>query len=322
MFPGRESRGLPLALIGSVPRNSGKAAKTRRGWLPGEQHQLPSALTLASFSAFGAREGVARSGKVGVHTRTLREGMIQTSNRERCGGGLAPLGGSRATMMPKVRHLLRSRRSFLETLPLVDAGRDFITLLIRRAKTGDEQAQRQLFERLRSRFERTIHSQLGPVARAGLAETGSILSELWLDLCKRLPLLQGDSVDDVMAVATVVVRNRIRDAAKVARRQKRDHRRQQPLAQTGSSSPGGVRVSSPDPSPTQEARARELEVRIGRLLERLDPQDRELIRLRREEDATPAQLAASLGIDSGNAARMRLNRALKRLSEWLAQGQG
>ena len=52
-------------------------------------------------------------------------------------------------------------------------------------------------------------------------------------------------------------------------------------------------------------------------LDRLEPEERDLIRLRQSEGLAFEEIAARLAIASPDAARMRFNRAVKRLSELL-----
>jgi len=191
--------------------------------------------------------------------------------------------------------------------------------LIARARQGQPEAFEQLTQRLRPTLERLARRALGPDARS-LAQTDDVLNASLYDLGRQLPRLAHDSTRDIVAIAARVVENKARDAAKAARRDKRDVRRNRPLVQTGDDSiAGGVRVCSPSPRPDEELEARELEERLLRALDQLELLDRELIRLRRELGLPASEIATLLGITE-DAARVRVGRVLKRLAGVLGEG--
>jgi len=204
---------------------------------------------------------------------------------------------------------------WLEELAVPD-DLDRTSELISQAQRGDEWAQDRLFKRVQPMLERIIRRKLGADPRA-LAETQDCLNEGLLDLCRQLPRLESPSTADFMRVAVKVVSNKVRDLAKAARRDKRDVRREQAI-ESGPETGGGMQVAARDPSPTSLVRANELEERIDGLLRTFDPQDRDLILLRKEHGFTNEELAELLGL-SKDAARMRLTRAIKRLADLLGE---
>lgn len=76
------------------------------------------------------------------------------------------------------------------------------------------------------------------------------------------------------------------------------------------------RLLSQDASPSDLLIREEMRQRVRQALERLKPQDREVLVLRYLEQLTPAEVAAVLGIKEG-AVKTRQTRALVRLGELL-----
>ncbi len=76
------------------------------------------------------------------------------------------------------------------------------------------------------------------------------------------------------------------------------------------------RLLSQDASPVDGMIREEMRQRVRQALERLKPQDREVLVLRYLEQLSPAEVAAVLGIKEG-AVKTRQTRALVRLGELL-----
>jgi RNA polymerase sigma factor (sigma-70 family) len=69
-----------------------------------------------------------------------------------------------------------------------------------------------------------------------------------------------------------------------------------------------------DTGPGAAAERAEAVALVRRALEKLDPDERRLIELRQDESRSFEELAAELGLESPDAARMRYNRALQKLA--------
>jgi RNA polymerase sigma factor (sigma-70 family) len=102
------------------------------------------------------------------------------------------------------------------------------------------------------------------------------------------------------------VRNRIRD----------EHRR---FARRGIHDAPPETLADTGPSPLDRTLIREKDARYRAALARLSPQDRELIVAHVELDYTHEQLGCMTG-RSRNAARMALERAVRRLAELMRDG--
>src|SRR5262249_15929534 len=102
------------------------------------------------------------------------------------------------------------------------------------------------------------------------------------------------------------VRNRIRD----------EHRR---FARRGAHDAPADVLADAAPSPLDRAMARERDARYRAALARLSPQDRELILPHVHLDHTHEQLGCMAG-RTRNAARMALERAVRRLAEQMRDG--
>jgi RNA polymerase sigma-70 factor (ECF subfamily) len=81
------------------------------------------------------------------------------------------------------------------------------------------------------------------------------------------------------------------------------------------------RLLSRDPTPSDAAIRAEMRQRVRLALDRLKPQDREILVLRYLEQLSPVEVAAVVGISEG-AMRTRQTRALLRLGELLHETKG
>ena len=78
---------------------------------------------------------------------------------------------------------------------------------------------------------------------------------------------------------------------------------------------------APDPSPLDEAMGAELMDDYEQALERLTPEEREVIVGRIEMELSYEELAESLGRPTANAARSAVVRALRRLAEEMGRAR-
>ena len=188
--------------------------------------------------------------------------------------------------------------SLLSDEPTVD--------LVIKARAGDRIAVEALLQRCLPKLRRWAHGKLPAYARDGL-DTGDLVQEAALHMLKRVDDFQPQHVGAMQAYLRQSVINRIRDEIRrVSRRPAPVELVEEPPAEA--------------PSPLEVTIQKESYDRYRRGLERLSSRDRELIVARMEAQWSLADVAERFGIPTTDAARMAVNRALKRLSGELEQG--
>jgi RNA polymerase sigma-70 factor (ECF subfamily) len=174
-------------------------------------------------------------------------------------------------------------------------------LLLRRIRSGDEEALELLCRRYLPRLRRWAAGRLPSSAR-DLLDTQDLVQETMIRAINRLPEFEPRHDGALQAYLREAILNRIRDEI----RRTRSH----PDA-TGVDS----QVVVPGPSPRQEAVGQAVAERYVRALGRLKADDQEAILLRIELGYGYQQIAEALGKPSADAARMAVSRALVRLAE-------
>jgi RNA polymerase sigma factor (sigma-70 family) len=188
------------------------------------------------------------------------------------------------------------------TVVLVDA--ESTLDLVARARTGDEAATAELFDRYGARLRRWAHGRL-PSAARGAMESQDLVQETLTRVFQRLPAFEPRHPGAFRDYVWTTLWNCIRD---VARRYQ--HR--------GPSDPLDGDIPDPQPTPLEEAMGRETFARYEAALERLDPDEREAIIARIELGLSHAEVAEALGKSSAAAAHMAVSRALIRLAREMA----
>ncbi len=173
-------------------------------------------------------------------------------------------------------------------------------------------------EHFRPRLVRMVELRLDP-RLAGRADAADVLQETYLDAARQL--------EQYLAVPKLSVfvwlrhltwerlMNFYRDNLGT---QKRAVRREVNLSDASSIALGSF-LLAPGPSPSQDARQRELKERIREALATLPERDREVILLRHFEELSNKETADVLGVNESTAT-MRYGRALVRLKEALTAG--
>jgi RNA polymerase sigma factor (sigma-70 family) len=172
--------------------------------------------------------------------------------------------------------------------------------LLAQAHSGDRTALGRLVGRCLPALHRWAHRRLPRWARTA-ADTTDLVQDAALQTLRRGPTLDLRSRQALAAYLREAVRNRIRD----------EHRR---FARRGTHDAASDAIVDRAPSPLDHALTRERSARYRAALARLTPQDRELIVAHVELDYTHEQLGCMTG-RSRNAARMALERAVRRLAE-------
>jgi RNA polymerase sigma factor (sigma-70 family) len=172
--------------------------------------------------------------------------------------------------------------------------------LLAQGHSGDRTALGRLVGRCLPALHRWAHRRLPRWARTA-ADTTDLVQDAVLQTLRRGPTLDLRSRHALGAYLREAVRNRIRD----------EHRR---FARRGTHTAASDAIVDRAPSPLDHALTRERGARYRAALARLTPQDRELIVAHVELDYTHEQLGCMTG-RSRNAARMALERAVRRLAE-------
>ena len=173
--------------------------------------------------------------------------------------------------------------------------------LVLKARSGDRAAVEALLQRCLPELRRWAHGRLPAYAR-GTLDTGDLVQEAALHLLRRVEIFQPRHVGAMQAYLRQSILNRIRDEIRrVGRRPATEALVEEP----------------PDekPSPLELTLQSESYDRYRTAFASLGARDRELVVVRLEAQWTMAQIAQAFGLATADAARMAVNRALKRLSE-------
>ncbi len=176
--------------------------------------------------------------------------------------------------------------------------------LVVRARGGDRTAMEALLERCLPPLKRWAHGRL-PAAARGRLDTGDLVQEAALHAINNLGTFEPRHVGAMQAYLRQSVINRIRDEV-------RRIVRQPPPLELPDDHP------SDRTSPLEFAIQEEAYEHYRDALSRLSPKDRELIVGRIEVQWSLAEIAHRFGLRTVDAARMAVNRAVKRLTTDLA----
>jgi RNA polymerase sigma-70 factor (ECF subfamily) len=176
--------------------------------------------------------------------------------------------------------------------------------LVVKARRGDRMAVEALLERCLPSLRRWAHGRL-PAAARGHLDTGDLVQDAALNLIRRLDLFEPQHVGAMQAYLRQSVINRIRDEVRRIGR-----------------NPPPVDLPDDQPSdrtsPLESAIKAEAYQRYREALGALDPKDREMIVARVEVQWSLGEIAERFGLRTVDAARMRVTRALKKLTDRLA----
>lgn len=177
--------------------------------------------------------------------------------------------------------------------------------LLARAREGDEGALNELFVRYGPPLRRWASGRLPRWAR-DLSDTPDLVQETLLQTFKRIDGFEHRGEGALQAYLRQAVMNRIRDELRKA-----SHRPEMVEL--------GAEMSDDLTSPLEAAIGAEAVERYEAALERLRPEEREVVIGRVELGLTYAEIAAAAGRPSPNAARMAVARALMRLAEEMGE---
>ncbi len=178
--------------------------------------------------------------------------------------------------------------------------------LLLRAKTGDQGALEALFARYLPRVRRWAHGRLPAYSRS-LLNTDDLAQEVLLRAIASLDKFEPRHEGAFQGFLRQTILNRVRDEIRYTQRR--------PTGEAPEQEP-----AASDASPLEIAIGQQALERYESALERLRPQDRELIVARCELDFSAAEIAAMFGKPTAAAAQVAVGRALVRLAEEMARG--
>ena len=172
--------------------------------------------------------------------------------------------------------------------------------LVHRAKQGDPSALEALMARYHPRLIRWASGRLPSYARS-LLDTNDLVQETLLKVIQRIDSVEVGGIDCFQAYTRRAILNRINDQIRWSRRR--------PNEEVPEELADGL------PSPIEHAIEADLLDRYERALEMLSEEDRRLLHLRIELDFGYAEIATITERNSSDAARMAVQRALRKLVE-------
>jgi RNA polymerase sigma-70 factor (ECF subfamily) len=188
--------------------------------------------------------------------------------------------------------------------------------LVARAQGGDRAAVQQLFSRYYERVRRIVRLRLGRALR-GKLDSNDILQDVFLDALKNLDRFQMLNKGSFINWLARVAEHRIRDAADRFGAAKRDAAREVPIWEDTSGLDRGLTATGLAPL-DGAARADEIR-RLEDAIERLSPEDRELVIWRIYADADWETVARETGRASPDAARVAFRETIKRLARLMGE---
>lgn len=182
-----------------------------------------------------------------------------------------------------------------------------LTALARRAAEGDRPALDRLLRAATPLLVRYCRGRLGHRA-PGLSTPEDVAQDVLLAVCTALPRYR-DLETPFMAFAYGIARNKVADAYRAASRDRSDPSDELPEGTDTAAGPEAAAVGS--------AELREL----LELLDRLPPQQRDIVVLRVLGQLSAEETAVAVGSTPG-AIRVAQHRALGKLRGWLDSGVG
>lgn len=184
--------------------------------------------------------------------------------------------------------------------------REESTVLLREARQGSREALGELYARCGTRLLAFIRMRMSRDLRARI-ESRDILQTTMMKSFQRLSQFEGGDGATLMGWLVRIAENEIRDQIDYQHRQRRDVAAGVPI------DAGGVEIAAQVRSALSAAVVNEEAERLGSALERLDPDHREVIVLRKLEELSFKEVAARMG-RSEDACRMLLVRAMVALT--------
>ena len=190
--------------------------------------------------------------------------------------------------------------------------------LVERIRRGDAAAAQTLFDRHLASLRTRVQRRLPRVLR-GKVGASDLTQDAWLAAFNRLDDFEDRGEGSFARWIQGIVDHKVVDEVRrFVGAEKRDARRETPLATTPTSGAAVLRASDPSPSGAMMAAERALGLRKG--ISGLPEAHREILRLVHDEGLTLVAAGARMG-RSADAARKLYGRALAGLTERLSDGE-
>jgi len=176
--------------------------------------------------------------------------------------------------------------------------------LVLRANAGEQDALEALCARYLPRLQRWAHGRIPPAARSAL-QTHDLVQDTLIKVVERLPSFQPRHEGAFQGYVHTALWNRIRDIARQYQR-------------TGAPNPLDTEMAGKEDSPLDQALGHETLERYEAALDRLRPEEKELIIARIEMGLPHAEIVVMFDKPSVAAVHMAISRALVRLAEEMA----
>jgi len=176
--------------------------------------------------------------------------------------------------------------------------------LVLRASAGDQTAYNELYERYKPRLQRWAHNRL-PQGTRGALQTEDLVQDTLTRVFEHLHTFNPRHEGAFQGYVRTTLLNRIRD---LARRHKR----------RGQPDPLNTDIVATEPSPLDEAIGSETLARYDAALDRLRPEEKELIIARIEMGLPYDEIRVMFEKPSVPAVHMAVSRALIKLAEEMA----
>ena len=195
--------------------------------------------------------------------------------------------------------------------------------LLAQAGDGEEGAVNELIERHREALRRMVAGRMDR-GMAQRVDASDVVQEALIEAHRRL----GDYIKDGSMPFHLwlrqIARDRLIDAHRRHRAQRRDVGREQTMHRAGTADQSSLDLAAQlcdmELTPAASALRRELEDRFWSAVDQLDEADREIVLMRYQEHLGNGEVAEILGV-SQQAAGMRHLRAMRRLREFLGDHQ-
>jgi len=178
--------------------------------------------------------------------------------------------------------------------------------LLLRAQKGDNSAVEELCARYLPRLRRWAHGRLPSKSRRML-DSEDLVQDVLLQAMRHVETFQPRHESAFAGYIRQALLNRLRDEGRKGRRQ--------PVV-----TPIEDEHADEGPSPLENAIGKDALERYEAALERLKPQERELIVARVELGFSAAEIAAEFGKPTAAAAQMAISRALVKVAEEMSRG--
>lgn len=176
-------------------------------------------------------------------------------------------------------------------------------------RAGDSAAVSRLINSVRPFLKHQVMEMIG-TDRGGRDDASDIVQKTMLQAVEQIDLFQGDTVAQWRGWLCAIAKNKVIDAHRYWNAEKRDMQRVAGVTDAVQC------LASPGQTPSSIVAGIENASRLELAMNRLDPEDRQLIQFRQIEGLPHSEIAQRLGITEATS-RQRLRSAMVRLrSAW------